>query len=130
MSNHKEFSHKKCTQWEDSIYNYLSSRKNSRCVSLSYATRKYTPSTDDGENRDVMIIHQASLLGNMFIRYSMKEIDILKELTLITDTETWIKGLKCRKRPCKSYKFVMMACKKTHNGEKLISRFKENILQE
>ena len=40
----KEFSHEKWTQWEDSIYNYFASRKNSRGVPLSYVTRKDTSS--------------------------------------------------------------------------------------
>ena len=34
----------------------------------------------------------------MFTRYSRKVIDILKELTLGTDAETWIIGLKCSKK--------------------------------
>ena len=51
--------------------------------------------SEDSGNRDVKIIYQASLVGNMFTRYSSKVIDILKELTLGTDSETWIKGLKC-----------------------------------
>ena len=51
-------------------------------------------SPEDIENRDVQIIYQASLVRNMFTRDSSKVIDILKELTLGTDAETWIKGLK------------------------------------
>ena len=58
-------------------------------------SRKDTPSTDDDKNKDVQIIHQASLVGNIFTMESRKVLDILKELTLVTDTETWIKGLKC-----------------------------------
>ena len=61
---------------------------------LSYIIRKYTPIPKDSENRDVQIIYQASLVGNIFIRYSRKVLDILKELTLGTDADTWIKGLK------------------------------------
>ena len=62
---------------------------------LSYVIRKDTPSTEDSENRDVLIIYHASLVGNMFTRDSRKVIDILKELTLGNDAETYIKGLKC-----------------------------------
>ena len=53
-------------------------------------------SPEDSKNRDVKIIYQASLVRNMFTRDSRKVLDILKELTLGTDTDTWIKGLKLR----------------------------------
>ena len=43
----------------------------------------------------MQIIYQASLVGNMFTRDSRKFLSILKELTLGTDSETCIKGLKC-----------------------------------
>ena len=56
---------------------------------------KDTLGPDDREKRDVQIIHQASLVGNLFIRDSRKIIDIIKELTLGTDAKTCIKGLKC-----------------------------------
>ena len=52
----------------------------------------------DSENRDVQIIYQASIVGNMFIRDSRKVFEILKELNLGTDAETWVKGLKCRRK--------------------------------
>ena len=79
------------TQWEESIYNYFSSN----------VIRKDTPSPDYVENRDVQIIHQESLVRNMFIRDSNRVIDILKELTLGTDTKMWIKGLKCGRKATK-----------------------------
>ena len=62
---------------------------------LSYVIIKDTTIPDDSENRDVQIIYQASLVRNRFTRYSRKVLDILKELTLGTDAEKWIKGLKC-----------------------------------
>ena len=95
LSKPKEFSHEKWTQWEDSIYNYFASRENSRGVPLSYVIINYTSSPKYSENRDVQIIYQSSLVGNMFTRYQRKVLDILKELTLGTDSETWIKSLKC-----------------------------------
>ena len=55
-------------------------------------------SPKDSENRDVQIIYQASLVWNMFTRDSKKVLDILKEMTLGTDAETWIKGLKCGRK--------------------------------
>ena len=44
------------------------------------------------------IIYQASLVNNMFTRDSRKVLDIIKELTLGTDTETWIKDIKCGRK--------------------------------
>ena len=50
------------------------------------------------KNRDVKIIYQAILVGNMFTREPKKVLDNLKELTLETEAETWIKGLKCDRK--------------------------------
>ena len=97
-SNPKEFSHEKWYHWEDRIYNYFTSRKKSCGVPLSYVTRKDTPSTKDSENRDAQIIYQASLVRNMFTRDSRKVLNIIKELNLGTDSETWIKVLKCGRK--------------------------------
>ena len=44
ISNPKYLSHEKWDQWEDTIYNYLSSPKNSCDVTLSYVIRKDAPS--------------------------------------------------------------------------------------
>ena len=65
---------------------------------LSQYIRKYTPSPEYSKNRDVQIIHQASLVRNMFTRDSGKVLDILKELTLGTNDETLIKGIKCDRK--------------------------------
>ena len=64
----------------------------------SYVIIKDTPIADDGENRDVHIIHQESLVRNMFTRDSRKVPDILKELTYGPDFifekyDTKIKGI-------------------------------------
>ena len=53
------------------------------------------PSPEYSKNRDVKIIYQEILVRNMFTRDSSKVLNIIKELTLGTDTETWIKVLKC-----------------------------------
>ena len=78
LRKRKEFSHGKCTQREDSIYNYFTSRKNSRGVTLSYVIIKDMSNTKDIENRDVQIIYQASLVGNIFTRDSTKVLGIIK----------------------------------------------------
>ena len=44
---------------------------------LSYVIRKDTSIPEDSENRDVQIIYQPSLVGNMFTRDSRKVLDIL-----------------------------------------------------
>ena len=95
LRNPKELSHEEWNQREDSIYNYLASRGKSHGVTLLYVIRKDMLSPKDSENRDVKIFYQASLVGNMFTRDSSKVLDVLKELTLGTDNDTWIKGLKC-----------------------------------
>ena len=74
------------------------SRINRRRVTLSYVIINDTSSTKDSENRDVKIIYQESLVGNMFTRNSRKVLDILKELTLGNYAETFIKGLKCGRK--------------------------------
>ena len=68
---------------------------------LSYVIRKDTPGPDYGEIMDVQIIHQSILVGNIFTRDSKKVIDILKELTIVTDDETCIKGLNCVRKSIK-----------------------------
>ena len=98
LINTKEFSHEKWDQLEDSIYNYLTSRENIHGVPLYYVIRKDKPSPEDSENRYVQIIYQASLVGNVFTRDSRKVLDIIKEPTLGTDTETWIKYLTCGRK--------------------------------
>ena len=95
MRKPKQFSHEKWAQLEDSIYNYFTSRKKSLGVPISYVTRKDAPNPEDSKNRNVLIIYQASLSGNIFTRDSRKVINIIKELSLGTDAETWIKGIKC-----------------------------------
>ena len=65
---------------------------------LSYVIIKDKPRPDEGKNRDVKIIHQASLAGNIFIRDSRKVLNILKEITLGDDPKTWINGRKCDRK--------------------------------
>ena len=95
LSNPKEFSREKWSQWENIIYKYFTTRKKSHGVPLSYVIRKDTPSLEYIENRDVKIIYKESLSGNMFTGDSQKVLNITKELTLENYAETWIKDLKC-----------------------------------
>ena len=79
----------------DSIYKYFVSRKTSRGVTLSYLIKNYTPSPEDSENRYVQIIYRVIIVGSMFTIESRKVIAIIKELTLVTDADTWIKYPTC-----------------------------------
>ena len=45
--------------------------------------------------RDSQIIHNETLEGNMFIRESNKILGNLREIIIGTDSEIWIKGIKC-----------------------------------
>ena len=62
---------------------------------LSYVIIKDKPSPKESENRNVQIIYQESLVRKIFTRDSRKFLDVLKEMTLGTYAETWIKGVKC-----------------------------------
>ena len=73
-------------------------KKISRGMPLSYVIRKDTQIPDDNKNRYVQIIHKVSIYENIFTRDSRKVLDIIKELTLGNDAETWIKGLKCGRK--------------------------------
>ena len=70
------------------------SRENSSGVPLYYVIIKDTPNTEDSEKRDIQIIYQASIVGNCFTRDSRKILDIIKEMNLGNDAETWVKGIK------------------------------------
>ena len=80
MNKSKEFSHEKCNQWEDIIYNYCVSRKNICGVPLSYFIRKDILSPKDSENREVQIVYQASLVRDIFTRDSRKVLDMSQRL--------------------------------------------------
>ena len=62
---------------------------------------------------DVQINYQASLVGNMFARYSRKVLNIIKELTLGTDETIWIKGIKCGRE---SMQYQQANCGGTSKG--------------
>ena len=53
-------------------------KKNNCVVPLSYVIRKYLPIPEYSENRDVQIIYQGIIVGNMFTRDSRKFLDTFK----------------------------------------------------
>ena len=46
-------------------------------------------------DREQAVIQNDSLQGNMFSRGTNKVLEIIKERTVDTDTETWTKGKRC-----------------------------------
>jgi hypothetical protein len=103
-----KFSHDKWSIWEEAIYNYFTSLKNSRGVPLAYVIRL----DDDAVqvDREAQIIYHASHTGAMFVRDTKKILGILKELTAGTDAETWMKGKKCGRQ-------AMIALQTHYDGE-------------
>ena len=51
MDKTKQFSHEKWIQWEDSVYTYFSSRKNSSVFPLACVMRKYTADPADKDDK-------------------------------------------------------------------------------
>ena len=92
-----KFAHDKWIQWEESIITYFSAIKNSRGIPLSYIIKKEDENISEitADIRDQEMIKNASLEGPMFVRDSKRVLTILKELTIGTDAETWMKGKKC-----------------------------------
>ena len=91
----EKFSHEKWIQWEESMYNYLSSVKNTYDIPLVYVIRKDIATVALPLDEDQEIIYNASLTGAMFNRDTKKVLALLKELTSGTTGETWIKGIRC-----------------------------------
>ena len=85
LSKTKEFSHERMNG--RTAFTTTSNHRKNCCLPLSYVIRKDPPIYNYGKNRHVHIIHQASLVGNMFTRDSGKVIDIIKEMALGTNSE-------------------------------------------
>ena len=77
------------------VYNYFTAMKNSSGVPLAYIIRNTPALSDIVVDREQEIIKNASLQGNMFSRKTKKVVAILKELTVDTDSKTWMKGKRC-----------------------------------
>ena len=92
----EKFSYEKWNQWEESVYNYFTAEKNSLGVPYAYIIRKDPCPLEPGQMEEVdHIIYNASLTGPMFKRDSVKVLSILREITLGTQAETWMKGKRC-----------------------------------
>ena len=87
-----KFIYKKWQQWEEAVYNYFAAIKNSHMIPLSYVIRKEpnpiaAAQLDDSDH----IVYNASLQGAMFKRYSKRVLGVLRELTIGSQAETWMK---------------------------------------
>ena len=92
----EKFKTEKWTEWEESVYNYFASHRNSKGVPYSYVIRKMpNPTPPFLMEREYEIIYFARHEGTAFKRDSKHVLQILKELTNGTSAETWMKGKTC-----------------------------------
>ena len=99
-----KFEYKKWIGWEESVYRYFDSVKNTRGVPLSYVIRKDLPAGTDvaALSRHDQLIHNAQITGFFFDRDSEKVINIIKESLLDTEAESWIRNIKCGRAAMKA----------------------------
>ena len=92
-----KFEYKNWIAWEETVYLYFDSITNLRGVPMSYVIRKGLPNGTDIAtlDRKEQIIYNAPLNGFVFDIDSKAVLSILKECTLDTEAETWIKNIKC-----------------------------------
>ncbi len=93
----EKFEYKNWIAWEESVYMYFDSLLNLRGVPLVYVIRKDTPPGTDKNtfSRKDQIIHNSPLQGFVFDMDTKTVLSVLKECTLGTEAETWIKNIKC-----------------------------------
>ena len=77
------------------MYTYFTATKNSWGVPLTYVIRKTPASSGIVINREQEMIQNAPLQGNIFSFETKKVLEIIKELTVDTDSETYMKGKRC-----------------------------------
>ncbi len=88
------------TQWEESVYLYLTSLTSKCGAPLSYVIRKDLDEDVEWESldREVQQIHAAPLEGFMFKLDSKRVLAILKDLYLNTGAETWLRNIQCGRK--------------------------------
>ena len=93
----EKFEYKNWIAWEESFYMYFDSLLNLRTVSLIYFIRKDLPPGTNSNtlSRKDQTIHNYPLQGFVFDMDAKSVLSILKECTLGTEAETWIKDIKC-----------------------------------
>ena len=90
-----KFSHSKWVTEEEMVYTYFTAMENIQGVSLAYFICKAPDPSGIVINREQEIIQHYSLQGNMVSYDTKKVLAILKELTVDTDAEIWMKGKLC-----------------------------------
>jgi hypothetical protein len=90
----EKFKYEDWPEWEKSVYTYLYSIKNSVGTPLVYVIRKPI-FIRDLEQRDQLIINNASLTGAVFRNDSQRVLTLLRSLTTGTDAENWMHGINC-----------------------------------
>ena len=93
----------KWQQWEEVVYNYFVAIKNSHRIPLSYVIRKEpNPIADVQMDDSDHIVYNASLQGAMFKRDSTRVLGVLRELTIGSQADTWMKGKRCSREAMKA----------------------------
>jgi hypothetical protein len=93
----EKFKYEDWPEWEKSVYTYLYSIRNSVGTPLVYVIRKDT-FIRDLDQRDQLVINNASLAGAMFRSDSQQVLTLLRSLTTGTDAENWMHGISCGRR--------------------------------
>ena len=89
------FSCRKWVAWEEMVYTYFAAIKKKRGVHLACIIHKTSSPSGIFTDREQDIIQNSPLQRNMFSCDTKKALAILKELTVDTDAETWMKGKLC-----------------------------------
>ena len=74
---------------------YLRSAYNNREVPLNYVAREYYTGNVYDMTSEEEILHSASLYDSMIDQYSKKVVRLIKEITIGTPEEAYIKHVKC-----------------------------------
>ena len=77
------------------MYNYFNAMKNIRGLPFSYVIRKTPAPSVIVIDREQEIIQNDPPQGNMFPRDTKKVLAFIKDLTVDTSAETWMKGKQC-----------------------------------
>ena len=98
-----KFEYKNWIAWEESVYMYFDSITNLKGAPLSYVIRKDLVETADlaAMTRKEQIIYNSPLTGFVFNLDSKTVLSIIKECTLDSDAETWIKNIRCGREAMK-----------------------------
>ena len=95
------------------MYNYLTATKNIRVVPLEYAILNTPDQSIIVIDREQEIIQNSPLQGNMFSHDTKTFLSTLKDLTVDTHAETWMKGKLFGQE-------TMLELKNEYNGNKKV----------